>query len=114
MLMRIFFPETAEYVKSSNEGACCVDSTEQHEGCVIHSSYADATEETCKRACDNDMFCKGYSIKDVNGGMFCRLATTPSQCPHNWETISGGNAPLDPTATCESSFSGCYVKQNGE
>ena len=68
----------------------------------------------CKRACDNDAFCKGYTISDVNGGMFCRLATSPSQCPHNWETISGGSTSLNPTATCESSFSGCYIKQNGE
>ena len=105
--------ETNSYVKSSNQGACCVSSNEQHEGCVIHSTYADVSEQICKRACDNDAFCKGYSISDVNGGMFCRLATSPSQCPHNWDTITGGNAPLNPTAACVSSFSGCYVKQNG-
>jgi len=104
--------ETNSYVKSSNQGACCVSSNEQHEGCVIHSTYADVSEQICKRACDNDAFCKGYSISDVNGGMFCRLATSPSQCPHNWDTITGGNAPLNPTAACVSSFSGCYVKQN--
>merc|ERR1712018_822195 len=44
--------------------------------------------------------------------MFCRLATSQSQCPHNWNTFTGGNGPLDPAATCETDYDGCYIKQN--
>ena len=72
------------------------------------------SDQTCKSACDNDAYCKGYTVKDINGGVFCRIATASSQCPHNWESLSGGTAPLDPSSTCESSFNGCFVKQNGQ
>ena len=106
--------EMVEYVKSSDEGACCVSATEQHEGCFIHSSTTMVSDESCKRACNNDPYCKGYTIMDSNGEMTCRLATTVSQCPHNWEPLSGVNSQLDPSAVCESSYFGCYIKQNGK
>ena len=105
--------EIIEYVKSSDEGACCVSATEQHEGCFVHSSTALVTDESCKRACNTDPYCKGYTIKD-DGEMSCRLATAVNHCPSNWEPLSGANAPLDPSAVCESSYFGCYIKQNGK
>ena len=86
---------------------------EQHEGCEIHSSFAIVSDATCRAACDNDLQCKGYAIRDANGGMFCRLATAVTQCPYSWNNIPGANGPLDSTATCENEYDGCYVKQTG-
>ena len=81
---------------------------------MIHSSFTQVSEAICRSACDNDYQCKGYSIRDANGGMFCRLATSQSQCPHNWNVITGGNGPLSPLSICETDYNGCYVKQNGK
>ena len=105
-------PANSEYTKASDQGACCVSSNQQHEGCMVHSSFATVSEDICRAACDNDAHCKGYAIRDANGGMFCRLATTVSQCPHNWNTISGSNGALDSSASCETAYDGCYVKDN--
>ena len=79
---------------------------------MIHSSFASVSEATCKAACSNDAHCKGYTIRDANGGMFCRLAMTVSQCPHNWNVIGGVNGDLDPSASCDSEYDGCYIKDN--
>ena len=105
-------PANSEYTKASDQGACCVSSNQQHEGCMVHSSFATVSEDICRAACDNDAHCKGYAIRDANGGMFCRLATTVFQCPHNWNTISGSNGALDSSASCETDYDGCYIKDN--
>ena len=112
-LLYIQFIEIATYVKASDDGACCVSDDEQHQGCLIHSSFTQVSEAICRSACDNDYQCKGYSIRDANGGMFCRLATSQSQCPHNWNVITGVNGPLNPLSICETDYNGCYIKQNG-
>ena len=112
--LQIYILEKSQYTKSSDEGACCVSAEEQHEGCYIHSSFTLVSDEVCRSACDNDFQCKGYTIQDVNGGMFCRLATAPSQCPHNWNILTGGNGPLDPSSPCETDYEGCYLKQDGK
>jgi len=79
---------------------------------MVHSSFATVTEATCRAACDNDAHCKGYSIRDANGGMFCRIATAVSQCPHNWDIISGDNGQLLEANSCSSQYDGCYRKDN--
>ena len=94
-------------------GACCISSTEQHEGCEIHSSFAEVSEATCRAACDNDNLCKGFSMRNVNGGKFCRLATAPTHCPYSWNILTGANGNLDQYAYCEPQFSGCQMKQDG-
>ena len=94
-------------------GACCVSSTEQHEGCEIHSSFARVSESSCRAACDNDNLCKGFSMRNVNGGKFCRLATASTQCPYSWNVLTGANGNLDQYAYCEPQFSGCQMKQEG-
>ena len=81
---------------------------------MIHSSFTQVSEAICRSACDNDYQCKGYSIRDANGGMFCRLATSQSQCPYNWNIITGVNGPLNPLSICETDYNGCYIKQNGK
>ena len=101
------------YTHSSNVGACCASADQYHQGCTIHSSYATVSDAICKAACDNDGQCKGYATWSVNGGQFCRLATTISECPYKWSTFDGVLGNLNPGVSCGSSYSGCYVKQTG-
>ena len=108
-----FIIAQSEYSHTSDVGACCVSPSQPHEGCDVHSSFAIVSDATCKAACDNDPECKGYAIHSANGGMFCRIATSPSRCPYNWNTFSGTNGPLDANANCQTQYAGCYIKQNG-
>ena len=101
------------YTNEANVGACCVSSNQHHQGCIIHSSYADVSAQICKAACDNDAQCKGYSLSIVNGGTFCLLATNMSNCPFKWTPFDGVFGDLILNGGCGSSYSGCYVKPIG-
>lgn len=102
------------YKKSSSNTRC---STAQNK----LASYCDCrqTFSTCKKTCDTDPNCKGYSGSvgpdDSVDDLICNLATT-SDCASLGNSCSGSyrnnDGALHPSATCSfQNWTGCYIKQ---
>ena len=105
----LYLLELEGYTSSGSTGACCTKNEQFHMRC----NYWRANDnEACKKQCDQDRNCKGFSMLAGNS---CHIATTSSPCPGPGEGTGpwneGNKGALDSEAKCQhGDFRGCFIK----
>ena len=102
-------PSVLPYTKPSERGYCSIDKTgKRHEHCRCSNQNEDIND--CKRKCDKDSSCKGYSFRETKSR--CYLYTT-STCQKGCNKRSVRNVG-NLLERKDNGESGCFRKQNGK
>ena len=90
------------YKKANNDHGCCISDGKFHQRCESKLNFA-----KCRRECDYDFNCKGYT----HNGTHCEVATT-SACTIGKVKDLGNQNDLIEYETCGSKNGGCFIKDN--
>ena len=102
------------YVQLSTRDKCYVSPCIEHQGCLYSGDVS-----FCRKKCDDDIMCKGYSAK-LGNSKNCQVTTT-SNCSDISDRVNGDVAPLDSSPSClvdggyteaRLFWQGCWVKMS--
>ena len=94
---------------SSKKGYCSIDASgRRHEHCRCSNGTEDICD--CKKRCDKDYNCKGYSYRNTKSR--CYLYTT-STCSNGCDKRNLGKVG-DLIVKLDTNESGCFIKGKGK